>query len=107
MLCGPGSMWGGWSLGPWFMPGFLLLAFIGILVWLSQRRQASNDGARLACPACSGAIQHTYFRCPHCGEGLKHHCPNCSKVMQQDWACCPYCREEQTPFRTQPENSSA
>jgi hypothetical protein len=89
------------------MPGFLLLVFIGILVWLPQRRQSSSDGASMKCPACSGGIQNTYFRCPHCGEGLKHHCPNCSKVMQQDWACCPYCREDQTPFRTQPQNSRA
>lgn len=106
MFCGPGSVWGGWSLGPWFMPGLLLLVFVGILVWLSQRRQTSTEIPRLACPACTGPIQNSYFRCPHCGEALKHHCPNCSKVMQQDWAYCPYCQEDQASFNTRAEQSS-
>ena len=104
MFCGHGSAWGGWSLGPWFMPGLLLLVFVGLLFWLFQRRPTSPDSATLGCPACSGNVHSTYFRCPHCGEALKHHCSNCSKVMQRDWAFCPYCREVQAPLKTQAEN---
>ena len=105
MFCGHDSAWGGWFLGTWFMPG-LLLVFVGLLFWIFQQRKTSSNGATMDCPACSGKAHSSYFRCPHCGEALKHHCPNCSKVMQWDWAFCPYCREDQAPLKAQAENAS-
>jgi len=78
------------------MPGFFILIFIAIIVWLLFRRQPYPVGTALACPKCSGGILPSYFRCPHCGETLKHNCPNCSKVVEQNWSHCPYCDDTAT-----------
>jgi RNA polymerase subunit RPABC4/transcription elongation factor Spt4 len=105
MFCGSGSSWGGWHMGGWFMPGFFLLVIVGIIVWLVVRRQQSPVLPSLNCPSCSGHINASYFRCPHCGESLKHNCPNCSRVIEHDWSYCPYCNENQasgTPDEKQP-----
>lgn len=71
MFCSPGSAWLGWHPGGWFMPGFMLLVFAGILYFcLFLRRPLSSGSTAPACPACSGNIQDSWFRCPHCGEVL-------------------------------------
>ena len=94
MFCDSGSGWYGWHMGGWFVPGFFLLLVL-ITVWFFFRRQQRQLIATDHCPKCSGEIQASYFRCPHCGETLKHNCPNCSRVMEHDWAYCPHCNEKQ------------
>lgn len=100
MFCGPEYSWGGWHVGGWFMLGFFILIFIAIIAWLLFRRQPSPVGTDLRCPKCSGGILASYFRCPYCGETLKHNCPNCSKVIEKGWAYCPYCNENQVADTT-------
>ena len=95
MLCGPGSGWSGWHMGGWFMPGFFMLILLAVILWLVFRRQPQPAIPTLSCPKCSGGILASYFRCPHCGESLKHNCPNCSRIMEQEWTHCPYCNENQ------------
>ena len=96
MFCGPGSAWSGWHMGGWFMPGFFMVIFVAAIIWLIFRRQPTPAPHGLSCPKCSGAIHATYFRCPHCGDTLKHNCPNCSRIIEHDWSYCPYCNESQS-----------
>ena len=96
MFCGPGSAWGGWHMGGWFMPGFFMLLLFAVIVWLLWRRQSAPVTPMLSCPKCSGNIHAAYFRCPHCGDSLKHNCPNCSRIIEHDWSYCPYCNEDQS-----------
>jgi RNA polymerase subunit RPABC4/transcription elongation factor Spt4 len=93
MFHGPGSMWSGGHMGGWFMPGFFMLIILALLVWLAFRRQSTTGPAALRCPQCSGEVQATYLRCPHCGTSLKHNCPQCSRIVEGDWAFCPHCGE--------------
>ncbi len=102
MFHGPGSMWGGGHMGGWFMPGFFMLIILVLLVWLALRRQPAAGPAALHCPQCSGEVQASYFRCPHCGVSLKHNCPQCSRIVAQDWAFCPHCGES----ANKPDDSS-
>ena len=95
MFYGPGFMWGGGHMGGWFMPGFLILIIIAVVAWTLLKRQPTAVIPTLRCPNCSGSLQASYFRCPHCGETLKHNCPNCSRVMEHNWSYCPYCNEPQ------------
>ena len=110
-LCGPGTGWGGWNMGGWhfggwMFPGFFILLLFGFVLWLLLRRPATPAVATLHCPKCSGSIQPVFFRCPHCGEALKHHCSNCSRIVEHDWAYCPFCNQAQTTAeQTQPEQS--
>ena len=94
MFCDSGFGINGWHMGWWFMPG-LFLIFILIVIWFFYKREQPLAIATQKCPKCSGAIQESYFRCPHCGETLKHNCPNCSRVMEHDWTYCPHCNEKQ------------
>lgn len=96
MFCGPNSILSGWHMGGWFMPGLLMVMFFAIVLWLFFRRQPTPITPTLSCPKCSGSVHATYFRCPHCGETLKHNCPNCSRVIEHDWSYCPYCNENQS-----------
>lgn len=96
MFCGPGSAWGGWHMGGWLVPGFFMMIFAVLILGLIFKRQSAPAPHDLKCPKCSGAIYATYFRCPHCGENLKHNCPNCSRIIEHDWPYCPYCNEQQT-----------
>ncbi len=95
MFCGPGTAWGGWHMGGWFIPGLLLLILFAVVAWLLLRRQPSAARPTANCPKCSGSIQAAYFRCPHCGETLKHNCPRCSRIIEYEWSYCPYCNEDQ------------
>jgi len=87
----------GWS-GGWF-PGFGGFFTIGIFVAITVfiiallRRGATKGSPEAFCPGCAGPIDRAYFRCPHCGETIRHNCPACSRVMEQGWAFCPYCSE--------------
>lgn len=103
MFCGPGSAWSGWHMGGWFMPGFFMLIIFAAVIWLLFRRQQAPAIPTLSCPKCSGGIHASYFRCPHCGDTLKHNCPNCSRVIEHDWTYCPYCNENQA---TVPEHTN-
>lgn len=96
MFCDSGFTWNGWHMGGWFMSGFFILLIFAIVLWWLFRHQQPQVVAPLSCPKCSGGIDTSYFRCPHCGETLKHNCPNCSRVIEQDWAYCPYCNEKQS-----------
>ena len=80
-------------MGGWFMPGFFMLIILGLLVWLAFRRQSATGPSILRCPQCSGEVQASYFRCPHCGVSLKHNCPQCSRIVERGWAFCPHCGE--------------
>lgn len=104
MFCGPGSALSGWHFGGLFMPGFLILMVIAFLFWQLSRKQTTITHT-LSCPKCSGGVQATYFRCPHCGETLKHNCPNCSRIIEHDWLYCPYCNENQATQKTSPGSS--
>ncbi|NOY13081.1 MAG: zinc ribbon domain-containing protein, partial [Deltaproteobacteria bacterium] len=73
-------------------PGLFLLAVISGAGWLWSRRNASREPAGGTCSRCGGKVQEVYFRCPHCGDTLKHNCPGCSRVVDQNWDFCPYCR---------------
>jgi RNA polymerase subunit RPABC4/transcription elongation factor Spt4 len=95
MFCGPGYGWSGWHVGGWFMPGFFMLILLAVLAWLLFHRQPQPAAPAASCPKCSNGILASYFRCPQCGETLKHNCPNCSRIIEQDWAYCPYCNENQ------------
>lgn len=95
MFCNYGFSWGGWHFGGWFMPGLFILIIIAIIFWQMQKRP-TVVAPHLSCPKCSGSVQASYFRCPHCGEALKHNCPNCSRIIEYDWQFCPYCNEHQT-----------
>ncbi|MFO7983721.1 MAG: zinc ribbon domain-containing protein [Desulfuromonadales bacterium] len=107
MFCGPGAGWGGWHMGGWFMPGFFILILFAVVVFLLLRRQSSPAAAKANCPKCAGSIHAAYFRCPHCGETLKHNCPNCSRIMEYEWAYCPYCNEDQARTDEKPETSTS
>lgn len=96
MFCGSGFTWGGWHMGGWFMPGLFILIIFGVFAWFFLKRQPTAGTPTLSCPNCSGPLQANYFRCPHCGETLKHNCPNCSRVMEHNWSYCPYCNEPQS-----------
>ncbi len=96
MFCGSGFTWGGWHMGGWFMPGLFILIIFGAFAWFFLKRQPTTTTPTLSCPNCSGTLQVNYFRCPHCGETLKHNCPNCSRVMEHNWSYCPYCNEPQS-----------
>jgi len=95
MFCDSGFGWNSWHMGGWFIPG-LFLTIILIAVWFFYKREQPQVVATGKCPKCSGETESSYFRCPHCGETLKHHCPNCSRVMEHDWAYCPHCNEKQS-----------
>ena len=94
MFCDSGFTFNGWHMGWWFMPG-LFITVILIAAWFFYRREQPQVVAIQKCPKCSGETQASYFRCPHCGESLRHNCPNCSRVMEHDWAYCPHCNEKQ------------
>jgi hypothetical protein len=96
MFCGSGFTWGGWHMGGYFMPGLLILILFGAFAWFFLKRQQTVIVSTSSCPKCSGNLQASYFRCPHCGETLKHNCPNCSRVIEHNWSYCPYCNEPQT-----------
>jgi len=97
MFCGPGSAWSGWHMGGLFMPGFFMVVVVAVILWLIFRRQPAPAPTQqaLSCPKCTGGVHASYFRCPHCGEALKHNCPNCSRIIEHDWSYCPYCNEHQ------------
>lgn len=99
MFCGPGSAWSGWHMGGWFMPGFVMVILVAIILWFIFRRQTAPTAQPLNCPKCSGVIHASYFRCPHCGETIKHNCPNCSRIIEHDWSYCPYCNEHQQTLK--------
>ena len=85
-------------MGGWFMPGFFMLIIFAIIIWLVLRNRTGATQSTIptaSCPKCSGTIQASFFRCPHCGETIKHNCPNCSRVIEHDWTFCPYCNENQ------------
>lgn len=77
------------------MPGLFILILFAVLIWLVLRRQPAPTVQGLNCPACAGAVQASYLRCPHCGATLKHHCPNCSRIIERSWTYCPFCSEMQ------------
>jgi RNA polymerase subunit RPABC4/transcription elongation factor Spt4 len=84
-------------MGGWFMPGFFMVVVVAVILWLIFRRQPAPAPTQqaLSCPKCTGGVHASYFRCPHCGEALKHNCPNCSRIIEHDWSYCPYCNEHQ------------
>jgi RNA polymerase subunit RPABC4/transcription elongation factor Spt4 len=74
-----------------------MVIIVAGIIWLIFRRQPSPapTSQALNCPKCSGVVHASYFRCPHCGDTLKHNCPNCSRIIEHDWSYCPYCNEHQ------------
>jgi len=84
-------------MGGLFMPGFFMVVVVAVILWLIFRRQPAPAPTQqaLSCPKCTGGVHASYFRCPHCGEALKHNCPNCSRIIEHDWSYCPYCNEHQ------------
>lgn len=81
------------------MPGLFILILLAFLAWLTLRRPATAHPIS-KCPQCSGGIQASFFRCPHCGTALKHNCPNCSRIIERSWSYCPFCSEAQTAEAT-------
>ncbi len=92
MWCNWGFMGGrmGWPHGFGIIGFLLLLGVIALLIALWRRYGSSKQ---LKCPACNGAVQPAYLRCPHCGATLKRHCPKCAGIIEADWKYCPTCDE--------------
>ncbi len=102
MYCDWGS---GWHDSPYYYGGLaallLLVCILGIaafVYWYTRRKRCAQP----QCPACGGAVEEVFLRCPFCGTALKRHCPACHRVIGADFRFCPYCSAATGPDAADP-----
>ncbi len=85
---------GGWHEFPYFLGGLaallILVCLLGVaaVIYCHIRR---NPFAQPQCPACGGAVEEVFLRCPFCGAHLKRHCSTCHRIIASDLRLCPFC----------------